>query len=79
MRDSASMRFLHSVIAIHQWPLPLARTSYAHIITRIKPHTQYRQGGHPCSHILWLVLRVPENYDTANLLAKPTCHPRGAP
>ena len=44
MRDPASMRFLHSVLALHQWPLLLSRTSYAHVITSIRPHRQYQQG-----------------------------------
>ena len=36
MRDPTSMRFLHSVITLYQWPLPLSRTSYAHRINWIR-------------------------------------------
>jgi len=75
MRNLGSMGFLNSVIALHQWPLPLSRTSYTHVITSIAPHTQYRQGTAPPSHILCLALRIQDYYDSENLLAIPTCVP----
>ena len=60
MRGPTSMRFLHSVITLYQWPLPLSRTSYAHRINWIRSPLNIRD--RPCSRILWLVLRIPEVY-----------------
>ena len=60
MRDPTSMRFLHSVITLYQWPLPLPHTSYAHGINWIRSLLNIRD--RPCSRILWLVLWIPEVY-----------------